>query len=173
MCYTVLDRDVDSGLSPCVFNCELSFTVVSVDASSGEETGDSYEEDYPLENLVISTSDFIAKVNLGDFRSSWDQLGNDNEVLEKFALQFKKLPLAVEAMINFFGMFPCDGTGTVKSNRERGKPHMLHLSGKFVGNVPIMVRAQCAQAGDGSIVLKVAVRSHDSVVSQIVADCIQ
>jgi len=171
VCYTVLDRDMEAPLASCTFACELAFTVVSVDPNSGEETGDTFEETYPLENLDFTTADFIAKVNLGDFRSSWDTLGNGNEVLQKFSLQFKKLSDAVEAVINFFGMMACDGTGIVKANRERGKPHMLHLSGRFVGNVPVMVRAQIGQGGEG-IVLKVAVRSEDASVSQQVADCI-
>lgn len=178
---------------------QLHFTVVGVDSNSGEETGETYEEDYPLEvsefhfvtaghsplatnpktlltlgaqNLELNTSDFIAKVSLGDFRMSWDSLGNDNEVLQKFSLQFKKLEDAVVAVIDFFGMQACDGTAVVKSNRERGKPHMLHLSGIFVGGVKVMVRAQIGQTDEGTVVLKIAVRSENDMVSQQVAEIV-
>ena len=172
--FVVLERDPDVSIGPCVFSCELKFTVVGVDPNTGEEEGDSYDEDYPMEDLEVNTSDFMAKVSLGDFRRSWDTMGNDAEVLEKFALQFKKLDDAVVAVIDFFGMHPNDGTNVVK-NVAGGKPHMLHLSGVFVGSVPVMVRAQLTMSaeGAGGVVLKIAVRSEDAAISRQVADCIR
>ena len=168
-CFVVLDRDPDLGITPCAMECELHFNCVGVDPMTGEEEGDAFEEEYPIEGLEISTSDFVAKVNLGDFRRSWEQLGNGCEVLEKFALQFKNLPDAVAAVIEFFGMNACDGTSTVK---DPNKPHMLHLSGVFVGNKPVMARAQMQHTKDG-VVLKVAVRSESEEVSRTIADCIR
>ena len=56
----------------------------------------------------------MAKVNLGDFRRGWEQMGGDGEVLEKFALQFKRLEEAVNGVIDFLGMQPCDGTAAIK-----------------------------------------------------------
>lgn len=168
-CFVVMDRDVEAGINPCTFECELHFKCVGVDPMTGEEEGDQFEEEYPIEGIEISTSDFVAKVNLGDFRRSWEQLGNGCEVLEKFALQFKSLEDAVVAVIDFFGMNACDGTSTVKNP---SKPHMLHLSGVFVGNKPVMVRAQM-QIGKEGVVLKVAVRSESDEVSRMIADCIR
>jgi coatomer protein complex subunit gamma len=45
----------------------------------------------------------MLKFFLGDFRRSWEEMGNAGEVLEKFALQFKKLEDAVAAVIDFLG----------------------------------------------------------------------
>jgi coatomer protein complex subunit gamma len=66
-----------------------------------------------------------------------------------------------------------DGTGTVAADDPK-KPHTLHLAGVFVGNVPVLVRAQIQldEAGTG-VVLKMAVRSQDRDVSQTVAECIR
>ena len=33
----------------------------------------------------------LSKAFVGDFRRAWEEVGTDGEVLEKFALQFKKL----------------------------------------------------------------------------------
>jgi hypothetical protein len=55
--------------------------------TQAEGSSKAFEEDFPLEDLEISTNDFMAKVSLGDFRRNWDTLGADGEVLEKFALQ--------------------------------------------------------------------------------------
>jgi len=171
-CFTILERDPDAPLGPSQFTCELRFTVVQVDPATGDEEGDTFEEEYPLEDLEVSTSDFMAKVTVPDFRKSWEGLGNDNEVLEKFALQFKTMEEAVAAVVDFLGMQPCDGTGTVKANAG-GKPHMLHLSGVFVTGQQVLGRAQIAMQSSGGVVLKIAVRSEDAAVSRMVADCIR
>jgi coatomer protein complex subunit gamma len=170
-CFTVLERNTEMPLSPSSFTCELRFTVCMVDPASGEELGDSFEEEYPVEDLEISTSDFMAKVAVPDFKKAWDAVGNDNEVLNKFALQFKKMEDAVAAVLDFLGMQTCDGTGAVKPG---GKPHMLHLSGVFVTGQQVLARAQIAMQGEnGGVVLKIAVRSDDAEVSQLVSDCIR
>lgn len=70
-------------------------------------------------------------------------------------------------------MSPCDGTATVKANAG-GKPHMLHLSGVFVGGCSVLARAQIAtDPSGGGVVLKIAVRSDNQDISRIVADCIR
>lgn len=172
--FTVITRNPDAALAPCNFECVLRFGVVQVDPKSGEDESDPFDEEYPLEELEISTSDFMAKVSVPDFRQAWEQVGNANEVLEKFALQFKKQDDAVAAVIDFLGMQPCDGTGHIKAGEGGKKPHMLHLSGVFVGGTNVLARAQVAASGDASgVLLKIAVRSDDPNVSRMVADCIR
>jgi len=171
-CFTILERNTDAALATSHFTCELRFTVVQIDPVSGEEEGDTFEEEYPLEDLEIGTSDFMAKVSVSDFRKAWETVGNGCEVMEKFALQFKKMEDAITAIIDFLGMQPCDGTANLKPN-SAGKPHMLHLSGVFMGQQQVLARAQIAMQGEtGGVVLKIAVRSEDAAVSRMVADCI-
>mmetsp|Transcript_33255 Transcript_33255/g.80443 ORF Transcript_33255/g.80443 Transcript_33255/m.80443 type:complete len:961 (+) Transcript_33255:117-2999(+) len=172
--FTVVTRNPDAPLAPCNFECILRFGVIQVDPKSGEDESDPFDEEYPLEELELSTSDFMAKVASPDFRQAWEQVGNANEVLEKFALQFKKQDDAVAAVIDFLGMQPCDGTGNMKPGEGGKKPHMLHLSGVFVGGMEVLARAQVAAQGDASgVLLKIAVRSDDPTVSRMVADCIR
>mmetsp|Transcript_2554 Transcript_2554/g.5373 ORF Transcript_2554/g.5373 Transcript_2554/m.5373 type:complete len:944 (-) Transcript_2554:213-3044(-) len=172
-CFTVLERSPDAPLAACSFACELRFTVVEVDPATGEEEGGTFEEEYPLEDLEITTSDFMAKVTVPDFRKGWETVGNGNEVLEKFALQFKKMDEAVAGIVSFLGMQPCDGTGKLKPENANGaKPHMLHMSGAFVTGSQVLARAQIAMQPSGGVVLKIAVRSDDEAVSRMVADCI-
>lgn len=172
-CFTVLERNADVPLTAGSFACELRFTVVEVDPATGEEEGGTFEEEYPLEDLEISTSDFMAKVTVPDFRKAWEMLGNGNEVLEKFALQFKKMDDAVAGVVSSLGMQPCDGTGKLKPDNANGaKPHMIHMSGAFVSGSQVLARAQVAMQPTGGVVLKIAVRSDDEAVSRMVADCI-
>ena len=172
--FTVINRNADAPLAPCNFECVLRFGVIQVDPKTGEDESDAYEEEYPLEELELATSDFMAKVSVPDFRKAWEEVGNANEVLEKFALQFKKQEDAVSAVIDFLGMQPCDGTGHIKPDEGGKKPHMLHLSGVFVGGRNVLARAQVAASGDtAGVLLKIAVRSDDADVSRMVADCIR
>jgi len=168
--FVVLERNADSPIESNTFTCTLHFNVIQVDPSTGEDESDAFEEEYPLEDLEISTADYIAKVAVSDFRKAWENIGNDYEVLEKYALSFKNLDDAVAAVINLLGMQPCDGTASVKANT--GKSHMLHLSGVFIGGKSTLARAQLSMQGDSSVVLKIAVRSDDENVPRMVADCI-
>lgn len=56
------------------FMAELKFRVVEVDPGTGEIEGDEegFNEEYPLEDVEISTVDFMAKANVGEFRDAWD-----------------------------------------------------------------------------------------------------
>lgn len=167
-----LQRNLDP--SPVSCNCVLKFSVVQVDPATGNVEGDEngYEEEYALEDLEINTNDFMARVSVPDFKRSWEQMGNDGEVLQKFALQFKKITDAVNAVIDFLGMQTADGTGTIPAVDAAKKSHTLHLSGVFLGNNPVLVRAQL-QVEDASVVLKIAVRSESKDISQLVAECIR
>lgn len=171
-CFVSLARNGDP--TPATFPCELHFKVVQVDPSTGEVEGDEdgYEEEYPLEALELGTNDFMSKVFVGDFRRAWEEVGNAGEVLEKFALQFKKLEDAVTAVIDFLGMNPVDGTRTVPHGDGPKRTHTLHMCGKFVGNVTVLARAQLQTDDASGVVLKLAVRSDDKEVSQMVAECI-
>lgn len=171
-CFAILERVADSPLSSCTFSCALTFNVVDVDPATGEPEGNApYPDDYALEDLEITTADFMAKVTVPDFRKAWEAMGNENEVLEKFALQFRKMEDAVSSIIDFLGMQPCDGTAAIQPG---GKPHMLHLSGVFVSGQQVLARAQIIMQGEsGGVVLKIAVRSDEAEVSRMVADCIR
>lgn len=179
-CYVCLarvsndDEESTPGANASI-SCALKFHVVQVDPSTGEVEGDEdgYEEEYALESIDINTNDFMAKMTYPDFRRLWEQTGSGGEVLEKFALQFKKLSDAVTAVVDFLGMQPCDNTGTVTEVSIKNKSHTLHLSGMFLGNVTVLVRAQLQlDESVGGVVLKIAVRSEKKEISVVVAECI-
>jgi len=83
--YVILAKAPGAVITPETFTCELRFTVLEVDPNTGEVEGDpsGFAEEYPLEDLEITTADYMAKVSLGDFKKNWEQLGHDNEVGEE------------------------------------------------------------------------------------------
>jgi len=171
-CFTLLERDGEVPLETTEFASSLHFNVVQVDPVTMEDESDAFEEEYPLEDFCVTTADYMAKVSVPDFRKSWETVGNTNEVMAKYSLQYKSLDDGLSAVLNMLGMQPCDGTGVLKSPEE--KTHMLHLSGVFIGNKAVFGRAQLGKQGDASgVVLKIAVRSDDASVPRMVADCIR
>jgi len=172
-CFTVLERVMDIDLEASAFTSVLNFNVIQVDPASGEDESDAFEEEYPLEDLTITTSDFMAKVTVPDFRKAWESAGNTNEVMEKYALQFQSIEDAVAEVVDLLGMQACDGTGTISSGAPPNKPHMLHMSGVFLGGKSVLARAQVGMQGDSNAILKIAVRGEDSTISRLIADCIR
>jgi hypothetical protein len=75
LCYVVLARN--SQPEHASVPCELAFRVVQIDLATQQPIGDPRgdEEIYPLENLEIAISDFMAKVSPpSDFRRAWEQV---------------------------------------------------------------------------------------------------
>lgn len=174
-CFVALKRL--SPPKPVSMSCELKFHVVQVDPTTGEVEGDEDgdEEEYKLEDLEIGTNLFMSKGYFAqDFRRSWEEAGTDGEVLMKFALQFKKLEDATVAVLDMLGMQAVDNTKTVLAPEGPKRTHALHMSGKFTGT-NVLARAQLQTdetSAPGTVVLKLAVRSNDKELSQLVAECI-
>lgn len=168
--FTVVTRNPDEPLAPCNFECALHFGVIQVDPNSGEDESDALDEEYPLENLVLSPSDFMAKVAVHDFRASWNSTSDTNEALEKYTLQLKSMSEAVSSVTDTLGMCPCDGTG--QAPKSGAKPHMLHLSGKYVGGHEVLARAQLTAKKKEGIMLKISIRSDDKTISDAIMSCI-
>lgn len=155
-CFSILERDVDSPMESAEFHCELKFSVIQIDTSTGDEEGEPYDEEYPIDAVVISPSDFIVKTTSLDFRKEWDELGNEHEILQKYGLQEKSIEGAARTVIECMHMQTCDGTGTIAPSAMQ---HMLHLSGTFIGGIKTLVRCQLSSSSNG-IVLKMAIRAE-------------
>jgi len=168
-CFTVLERNRAESIGSCIFNCEMKFALTQIDPATGEEEGEPYDEEYPLEDLEVSASDYMARVAVPDFRAAWETMGNSHEAMDKYLLHVKTLKEAVALMGASLGMQPCDGTGSVKTE---DKPHMLHLSGVFVGDKSVLVRSQLSPKSGEGVVVKIAVRSKVEGLSKMLAGCI-
>lgn len=167
-CYTILERVGDPvGTS---MECQLSFVAETVDSNTGEGDGDDYEDETPLEALEISTADFMAKRTLGDFRRAWEAMDSAGEHRESFALAFKKLEEAVDAVVTSLGMQAVDNTAVMTPGETK---HTLHCSGVFLGGLTVLARAQVQlDESAGGVVLKLAVRSESQEISELVANSI-
>eukprot|EP00742_Colponemidia_sp_Colp-10_P003508 GILJ01003735.1.p1 GENE.GILJ01003735.1~~GILJ01003735.1.p1 ORF type:complete len:905 (-),score=126.81 GILJ01003735.1:163-2877(-) len=153
------------------FSCSLRFTIKEIDAS-GQADDTGYQDEYPLEGIHISASDYMARCRLrdGDFRGLWEAMSDVPELVQKFSLPFKTLETAVPGVIQFLGMEPCDGTETVPP-KVRG--HNVSLAGTFVGGIQVLVRASIGHDPNLGCMLKLAVRAGNEAVCQTVMCAIE
>ncbi|ETV71325.1 hypothetical protein H257_13452 [Aphanomyces astaci] len=174
--YVCLERVADDvvTVSQATIANELQFRVVDV-VRGQPDSGSGYSEEYPMEDVEVSGADFMAKVQVPDFRSAWEHIGDEHEVREQYALRFQSLVEGVGAVIEYLGMHACDHTAVPAPHATA---HILLLSGVFVGGVKVLVK--CKLSVDTSnrdnghmLLLQMAVRSEDAVVSQTVSDCIR
>merc|ERR1711865_491920 len=98
-------------------------------------------------------------------------MGSDNEVMAKYALEFKTVAEAVAGVMDCLGMQACENSAEPQA---KAKTHNLFLSGSFSGSCRTLARAQISLAASGEgTVLKIGVRSEHPEVSQMMSECIK
>jgi coatomer protein complex subunit gamma len=139
------------------FKFKLKYTVTEVDDEGNEEG--NYEDEYPLDNVVITVKDYISKQNLpsGKFMEAWDMLKKKpscTETMETFQIKFNTMKEAVDGVIKFFGMSICEDSDKVE---EGEKVHNIFLAGTFYSMYPVLIRGQIGFNSQYGCVLRVGI----------------
>jgi len=167
--YVAVSRD-PSNLTLGALSNTLRFVSKEVDPTSGEPDENGYEDEYQLEDIEVTTADYMQKTYVVNFNEKWDEIGGEFEVVETYALSSTKtLQDAVAEIIKFLGMQPCDRSDKIPAKKTK---HVLYLSGNFIGNVPVLVRARMKQAEGQGVTMELTVRSTNDDVSTAVASAI-
>lgn len=148
----------------------MRFIVKEVDRDTGEVEDEGVEDEYQLEELEVIPSDYFLKKAVPNFKSAWDGLGPEFERVDEYGLGVKEsLNEAVQAVIEIFGLQPCEGTEVVPAN---ARSHTCLLAGKFIGDLSVLVRLSFGIDPQKQVAMKLAVRSEDQYVSDAVHDII-
>uniref|UniRef100_A0A8C0YS93 Coatomer subunit gamma n=1 Tax=Cyprinus carpio carpio TaxID=630221 RepID=A0A8C0YS93_CYPCA len=164
-CYSLvrLPEDDPTAVS-CTFSCTMKYLVRDCDPNTGEPDDDGYDDEYVLEDLEVTVADHIQKVLKPNFGAAWEEIGDEFEKEETFALAtVRTLDEAVNNIISFLGMQPCERSDKVPENKNS---HVLFLAGVFRGGHDVLVRARLALA-DG-VTMQVTVRSTDENVVDVI-----
>lgn len=164
-CYSLvrLPNDEPTAVS-CTFSCTMKYLVRDCDPNTGEPDDDGYDDEYVLEDLEVTVADHIQKVLKPNFGAAWEEVGDDFEKEETFALaSVRTLDEAVGNIISFLGMQPCERSDKVPENKNS---HVLFLAGVFRGGHDLLVRARLALA-DG-VTMQVTVRSGDETAVDVI-----
>uniref|UniRef100_A0A8C6K8N0 Coatomer subunit gamma n=1 Tax=Nothobranchius furzeri TaxID=105023 RepID=A0A8C6K8N0_NOTFU len=164
-CYTLVRLpDDDPTAVSCTFSCTMKYLVRDCDPNTGEPDDDGYDDEYVLEDLEVTVADHIQKVLKPNFGAAWEEVGDEFEKEETFALaSVRTLDEAVGNIISFLGMQPCERSDKVPENKNS---HVLFLAGVFRGGHDVLVRARLALA-DG-VTMQVTVRSSEENVVDVI-----
>ncbi|XP_065531700.1 coatomer subunit gamma-2 isoform X1 [Lathamus discolor] len=165
ICYTLVQIPQDDSTAvACTFSCTMKFTVRDCDPNTGVPEEDGYDDEYVLEDLDVTVSDHIQKVLKPNFAAAWEEVGDDFEKEETFALSsIKTLDEAVNNIIKFLGMQPCERSDKVPENKNS---HTLYLAGVYRGGCDVLVRSRLA-LGDG-VTMQVTVRSKEETPVDVI-----
>jgi len=111
----------------------------------------------------------MQKLNVEDFPAAWDQIGEENEVEETYALaDFKTLEVAIKNLVTYMGMRVWDRTDKVPEGKTA---HTVYLAGVFRGEHQVLTRAKLA-LGTNGVNMKLSVRANDKEVAEFIASAI-
>jgi len=148
----------------------LKFIVKDVEPGgepADDETG--YDDEYNLEELELVAADFVKKVAVVDFKEAWSTIGADCEVVETFQLTYPSLKQAMDAVIDYLGLQPCDNSATPA---EGARTHTVLLSGIFLGGVQVFAIVNLRVDSPKAVGMRLMVRSTDMGISQFVASSV-
>ncbi|XP_021357768.1 coatomer subunit gamma-2-like [Mizuhopecten yessoensis] len=167
--YTLVHLPEDPTLVTGTFSCTLKFIVKDCDPNTGEPDDEGYEDEYVLEDVEVSVADHVQRVMKPNFGVSWEEVGLENELEDTYALStMKTLEEAVQNIIKFMGMQPCERSDKVPEGKSS---HTLYLAGVYRGGHDGLVRAKLALS-DAGVTMQLTVRSTDPDVSEVMATAI-
>ncbi len=168
--YAAFARNPEAGFGEVSFDVELRFNSRECDPSHNyEAVGDPVPETYPVDAVVVTAADFVARNPVGDFRTAWENLGAGNEVKEDYTLSFKSVSEAFTTLIDTLGLVPCENTGTMKAGATT---HTAVLAGTFLGGVPVLSKLLLTLKAEGQCDLKILIRSQVKQVAELVMSTI-
>jgi len=166
--YTLVRLPDDEVQATSTFSCTLKFIVKDCDPNTGEPDDEGYEDEYVLEDVEVTVADHVQKVMKPNFAASWEEVGEENELEDTYALSsMKSLEEAVKNIIMFMGMQPCERSDKVPDGKSH---HTLYLAGVYRGGHDVLVRAKLALA-DG-VTMQITVRSTDAYASEVIASAV-
>lgn len=150
------------------FECVMKFIVKDCDPNTGEPDNDGYQDEYALETVEIDVADHVQRVIKPNFGASWEEVGNENELEDTFALSFSSLEEAVKNIIQFMGLQPCERCDKIV---EAKNSHVLLLAGIYRGGHDVLVRAKLV-FNDGGVAMQLTIRSTDASVPDVIAQAV-
>lgn len=148
----------------------LKFVTKEIDPSTGEPEDTGNEDEYQLEDCEVTVSDYVRKLFAHNWQEKWDEIGDEFEAVETYALStMKSLQDAVKEITDFLGMQACDRTDQAPGKKTK---HILLLSGEFLGAVPVMARSRMKFVEGQGVQMELTIRSKSDDVSIALAGAI-
>ncbi|GFF49622.1 probable coatomer subunit gamma [Aspergillus udagawae] len=144
----------------------LKFTSKEVDPTTGEPEDSGYEDEYQVEDLELTGSDYVIPTFAGSFDHVWEQTGaNGEEVSETLQLSnMKSISDATEQLITALSLQPLEGSDVALSNST----HTLKLFGKTVSGGRVAALIKMAFSSKTGVTTKITIRAEEEGVATAV-----
>ena len=109
------------------------------------------------------------QVPVVDFKEAWTTIGADAEVVGTFSLTYGSLKAAMDAVVDFLGMQPCENSN---NPAEGARTHTLLLSGIFLGGMQSFAIVNLRTDGPKAVGMRLTVRSPQMEVSEFIASSV-
>lgn len=120
--------------------------------------------------MQVTAAEYVKKTNVPNFRAAWEAIDPSLERVDEYGLGARdSLQEAVAAVLLILGMQPCENTDTVPSN---ARSHQCLLAGTFLGGALCLVRLSFGLDAQKQVAMKLAARSEDASVSDLVHEII-
>lgn len=169
------------------FTNVLKFTSKEIDPTTGEPEETGYEDEYQVEDLELTGSDYVVPAFAGNFDHLWEQTGaNGEEASETLQLSNMKgisgkikyflfhsyrtfylitnlcsIIDATEQLITTLSLQPLEGTDVVLNNST----HSLKLYGKTVSGGKVTGLVRLAYSAKSGVTTKITIRAEEEGVA--------
>ncbi|MCJ1474553.1 coatomer subunit gamma [Lambiella insularis] len=164
--YVSFKKTAETPFAVTSFTNILKFTSKEIDPTTGEPDQNGYEDEYQVEDLELTGSDYVSPAFAGSFDHVWEQTGaNGDEASETLQLaNAKSLADATEQLSKALSLQPLDGTDVVLSTST----HTLKLYGKSVSGGKVVAIIRMAYSAKSGVTLKISVRSEEHGVAALI-----
>ena len=163
--YVSFARPSGESFTSASFTNVLKFTLREIDPASGEPEEGGYEDEYQVEDLELSGSDYILPAFAGSFENIWSGLAGSDEAEETLQLSAaKSIQEAVELLVKQLGMQPLEGSEVALSSST----HSLRVYGKSVLGGKVAGSVRMAFSAKSGVTVKVMVRSEEEGLAGMV-----
>ncbi|KAL8995546.1 MAG: hypothetical protein Q9169_004748 [Polycauliona sp. 2 TL-2023] len=163
--YVSFKKAGDSPYPVTSFTNVVKFTSKEIDPTTGEPDDSGYEDEYQIEDVELSGSDYVLPAYAGSFDHVWEQTGaNGDEASETLQLSnTKSIADATEQLTTALSLQPLDGTDVSLSTST----HTLKLYGKTLGGGRIAALVKMAYSAKSGVTTKITVRSEEDGVAAL------
>jgi len=156
----------DASFIASSFTNVLKFVTKEIDPTTGEPEEQGYEDEYQVEDLELTGSDYVIPAFAGNFNHLWEQVGATGEEAEE-TLQLsslKSIADATEQLTTILSLQPLEGTDVPINTTT----HILKLFGKTVTGGKVVANVRMAYSTKSGVTTKITVRAEEEGVAALV-----
>lgn len=163
--YVSFSRPSEPAFVAASFTNVLKFTIKEIDPTTSEPEEGGYEDEYQVEDLDLSGSDYVVPAFAGSFDNIWNGMSSADEADETLQLSnAKSISDAVESLVKALGMQPLEGSDIALSQST----HQLKLYGKSVTGGKVAGVVRMAYSAKSGVTVKVTARSEEEGLAALV-----